>query len=145
MAKGSLSIETMIIIVMCLFVLILSILYVTNMSKPVVNSTVSTATLYSECNNWRLFGYNSDSFSQKDYPALFQTYGSACTDDKGVETGTCDANKHDMMVQTAKNFCTMEQKKVPDCSADHPICKTCKDKTPNCRLNDDGSDCICKA
>lgn len=114
-----LSVETVIVIVVCLLVLILSTMYVMGMVGTASNDTSTTEDIYSECMQWQRFGYSDDTnlvFTQKNYPALWQTYLSECIDPKtkaiaaACDLGT-DAGKKKIssLIQNAKNFCTNEK------------------------------------
>jgi hypothetical protein len=110
MGRGMLSVETIIIIVMCLLVLILSAMYVLGVVGPGANTTQTTANIYSECMNWQRFGYIDTVFTQKDYPALWQTYLSGCLNDKKeVDSKKCDDKALQNKIASAKGFCTNEK------------------------------------
>lgn len=140
MEKGSLSIEQIIIIVICLLVLILSIIFLTRMTGPAGNTTITTAELYSECSNWRLFGNSEATFTKAAYPALWRTYvrtSQVPTATNKNPEPTDEEKKQGYSM--AKSFCTMG----PDCTR-KDACGADGCTSGTCQLKDDSSGCECK-
>jgi hypothetical protein len=123
MGRGMLSVETIIIIVMCLLVLIVSTLYLMGIVGPAANNTGTTADIYGECMKWQRFSYSDDTtlfFTKSNYPTLWQTYLSSCLNDKKeLDSSKCDGDKVKGFVTQAKNFCTNE-KSTETTSSDSP-------------------------
>lgn len=113
-----LSVETVIVIVVCLLVLILSTMYMMGVVGPGANTTQTTTNILSECIQWQRFNYNEDaaSFTKDKYPTLWQTYLSECIDKKtGMVIAECDGSSQTSkdklapLIQAAKSYCTHEK------------------------------------
>ncbi len=80
--KGvSLSIETIIVIVICALVLITILLFFSGTFTPTAKGVTSEAQLDSECMDWQGHGYSYKDFSENvdKYPGLLANYKGAIT------------------------------------------------------------------